>query len=96
MSSDTPALEGETLDEEDTEPVGIIGGLALTYRWAYNNPVLGFGMDMIGIGTAAFASVVLFMLAIVTVSDFVGGWLGIYAIFVALFGGYGAYKKRHA
>lgn len=94
MSSDPPALEGETAEQPHTDH-GLIGTIAIAFRWAYNNPVLGFGMDMLGIGTLVFVGVLAFMFAIVTIADFIGGWLTIYALFVLFGGGYGAYRKRH-
>lgn len=96
MSSETPAIEGETTEKQTDETLGIIGIIAVSFRWAYNNPVIGFGMDMVGIGSLVFAGVIGIMLALVTLSGILGGWVGLYALFIAVFGSYGAYQKRRA
>lgn len=96
MSSNTPpTLEnGETEEQPDSDP-GLLTSLTIAFRWSYNNRILGFGMDMLAIGTLAFTTILGIMFLIVTLSGFIGGWVNVYLLTTATLGTYGAYKKRN-
>lgn len=98
-STDTPELEsGEKTNENNKVPsdVSIIGLIAIGFRYSYNHPVIGFGMEMIGIGTIVFATLIAFLAGLMALSNLLGGWSAIYALTVLTVGTYGAYRRRIA